>query len=241
MSLESDLLDDDYDVFESALRRAVRSGPSGERKLLDALAVVRDDEVAAGLVAALGEADGPEGVAALREIFTRPEDPLGLRTNAVLALAKRQGPAASDVLFACLGDADEDVRSMAMIAFASTGDDRGRAEVLERLRGVLDGRPSPAPYEMDDRTLVIHSDVLPAVCYLARHAAVSWERQEPVVRLLRSHWDRLFAAEQRWLSVHWPACDPAQPEVFGELNPTWFADWVSAPMLDALYLEGADL
>jgi biotin carboxyl carrier protein len=179
MSLDSDLVDDDYDVFQSALRRAVRSGASGERKLLDALAVVRDDEQAAGLVAAVGEADGPDGVAALREIFTRPDDPLGMRTNAVLALAKRQGVAASDVLVTWIGDADEDVRRMAMIALASAGDDRGTGEVLRRLQRVLDGRPSPAPYEMNDRTLVIHSDVLPAVCYLARHAAVSWEKQQP--------------------------------------------------------------
>jgi hypothetical protein len=35
------------------------------------------------------------------------------------------------------------------------------------------------------------------------------------------------------------ACDPAHPESFTKLDPTWFADWVSAPMFDALYLEDA--
>ena len=238
MNLEVGLLDEDEDVFETALLAAVHAGPSGERSLLNALRSTRTEDRATGLVAALGEADGPDGVEALRAIVAQPVDPLELRTTAVVALTKRQGAAASDVLLGCLVDPDPSMPGYALMGLASVGDDRAWREVLEWLRSTLNDRQANHPHDFDDRTLVAQSDIVAAVSYLAQHAAESWDRQQPVVHLLRLRWDRLRGAEQRWLTVSWPACDPSQPQVFTELEPTWFADWISEPLFDALFREG---
>ena len=240
MNLEVGLLDEDEDAFEAALVAAVHAGPSGERSLLNALRSTGTEDRAAGLVAALGEAEGPDGVAALRAIVAQPVDPLEVRTTAVVALTKRQGAAASDVLLGCLVDPDRLMPGYALMGLASVGDDRAWHEVLEWLRGTLNDREANPPHDFDDRTLVAQSDIVAAVSYLARHAAESWDMQQPVIHMLRLRWDRLRGAEQRWLSANWPACDPSQPESFTALDPTWFADWISEPLFEALFVEGVD-
>ncbi|WP_433825922.1 hypothetical protein ACQP2E_27910 [Actinoplanes sp. CA-015351] len=240
MSVESDLLSEDEDTFEAALVAAVASGASGERKLLDALGAAQDENHAAGIVSALGEVDGPDGPAVLREIIAQPADPLEVRTTALVALTKREGVAASGVLLGCLTDGDPHMPGYALMGLASVGDDRARGEVLGWLRHTLEGRPANPEHDFDDRTLVAQSDIVAAVSYLARHSAASWEKQEPVVRLLRSRWDRLRGAEQRWLTVNWSACDPAHPETVTALDPTWFADWISEPLFEVLYAEDAE-
>jgi hypothetical protein len=58
--------------------------------------------------------------------------------------------------------------------------------------------------------------------------------------MLRSRWNRLRGAEQRWLTVTWSACDPAHPASFTDLDPAWFADWISESLFEALYLEDAE-
>ncbi|MFI7547362.1 HEAT repeat domain-containing protein [Actinoplanes sp. NPDC049599] len=240
MNLEIDLLSADEDVFEAALVAAVKSGATGERKLLDALSSARDEERAAGIVSALGEAEGPDGVAVLRGIVAQPADPLEVRTTAIVALTKRQGVEASDVLLGCLIDWDDLMPGYALLGLASVGDDRAWPEVLQWLRQTLDSREPNPQHDFADRTLVAQSDIVAAVAYLARHAAGSWEKQQPVVQLLRSRWNRLRGAEQRWLTVNWSACDPAHPDSCTDLDPAWFADWISEPLFEALYLEDAE-
>jgi HEAT repeat protein len=240
VNIEIGLLDEDEDAFEAALVAAVQAGPSGERSLLNVLRSTRDEERAAGLVSALGEADGPDGVAVLRRIVAQSADPLEVRTTAVVALTKRQGVAASDVLLGCLVDSDRLMPGYALMGLACVGDDRAWHEVLELLRRTLNDREAYPPHDFDDRTLVVQSDIVAAVSYLARHAGESWDRQRPVVHLLRSRWDRLRGAEQRWLSANWPACDPSQPESLTALDPTWFADWIGEPLFEALFMQGAD-
>jgi hypothetical protein len=243
VDLDFDLLSDDGDVLEAALVAAVKAGTPGERRLLDTLRLAQDERHAAGIVSALGEAEGPDGVAVLREIIAQPEDPLEVRTTALVALTKRQGVAASDVLLACLSDWDRFMPGYALMGLASIGDDRAWSEVVQWLRRSLDSMKPNPEYDLDDRTLAGQSDTAAAVSYLARHAAGGWERQRPVTQLLRSRWDRLCGAEQRWLTVTWAACDPSHPESFTELDPTGFADWISAPLFGALYLNdaGSDL
>ncbi|WP_250009799.1 HEAT repeat domain-containing protein [Actinoplanes sp. M2I2] len=231
------LLSEDEDAFQAALIEAVRSGASGERELLAALGSVQDEDQAAGIVSALGEAQGPGGVAALREIIAEPDDPLEVRTTAVVALTKRQGVEATDVLRACLNDRDRHMLGYALKGLASVGDDRAWSDVLEWLRQYLDEQPPNPEHDLEDRVLVAQSRAVPAAAYLARHSASDWERQRPVVALLRSRWNRLRGAEQRWLTAHWPASDPALPESFTQLDATWFADWVSRPLYKALYLN----
>ncbi|WP_250006544.1 HEAT repeat domain-containing protein [Actinoplanes sp. M2I2] len=232
-----DLLSEDESIFQAALAEAVRSGASGERQLLDALGSVQDEDQAAGIVSALGEAEGPGGVAALREIIAETDDPLEIRTTAVVALTKRQGVEASDVLRAGLTDEDPDLPGYALMGLAGTGDDRAWSDVLEWLRLFLDSQEPDPEHDFEDRVLVAQSDVVAAVAYLARHSVSDGERQQVVVALLRSRWNRLRGAEQRWLTAHWPAGDPAQPESFTRLDATWFADWISMPLFAALYLD----
>lgn len=227
----------DEEAFEAALVGAVRSGASGERELIGALASARDEDRATGIVSALGEADGPDGVAVLRNIIARPVDPLGLRTTALVALAKRQGPAASDVLRVCLLEEDQATAAYALVGLAGVGDDRAWPEVFRWLSQALDElEPDPDPdHDFDDRTLAAQSDIAAAIAYLARHSASDRGKQQPVVALLRSRWNRLRGAEQRWLTVHWPASDPAQAESFTVLDATWIADWISGPVFEAIY------
>ncbi len=124
---------------------------------------------------------------------------------------------------------------------ASVSDDRAWDEVLVRLVRELDGLPAHPEHDYDDRAMVTQSTVVAAVSYLGRHAAARWDRQQPVVRLLRSRWERLAGAEQRWLDTCWPACDPSRPEEFMKLDATWFADWISCPMFNAIFLDDANV
>jgi hypothetical protein len=76
-------------------------GPTGEARLvqmLDSLAGAK--KVMA--VAALGDAQGDQGSAALRGLLAVPQRSVDLRCAALLALAKRDGADASDVLAAHL-------------------------------------------------------------------------------------------------------------------------------------------
>jgi hypothetical protein len=154
VKLEVGLSDEDEDAFEAALVAAVRAGPSGERSLLNALRSTGTGDRAAGFVAALGEAEGPDGVAALRGIVAQPVDPLEVRTTAVVALTKRQGVAASDVLLGCLVARIASCRDMPLMGLASVGDDRAWHEVLEWLRGTLNDREANPPHDFVDRTSV---------------------------------------------------------------------------------------
>ncbi|MET8148834.1 hypothetical protein, partial [Actinoplanes sp. NPDC005259] len=202
---------------------------------LAALAATSKEDRFSDLVAALGEADGPDGSAVLGDIALRPGMSAGVRRCALIALAKRAGVAATDVYARALADPDDEVRGGALLVLASAGDDRARAAVLAELRRLLE-LSSPHPLlDMQEHALSSLSKTLSAVCYLGRHAAGSETRQRAVTALVRPRWDRLYGAEQRWLTAYWPACDPARPEAFNELDPTWLADWVSRPLFNARF------
>nr|BFE72804.1 hypothetical protein GCM10020092_061050 [Actinoplanes digitatis] len=161
----------DHDAFEAALTGAVGAGAPGERALLAALAATSDEERFCGLVAALGEADGPDGSAVLGDIALRPGMSAAVRLCALIALAKRAGVAATDVYARALADPDDEVRGDALLALASAGDDRAQRLVLAELRRRLEVRSRIPLFDMDERALSFQSKILSAVCYLGRHAA----------------------------------------------------------------------
>jgi HEAT repeat protein len=231
------LLSPDEDQFESALVDAVNAGPPGERRLIDAFTASPggpDDEQRGRILGAIGEADGPGGVAVLRAAIVGEDDPY-LREVAVQALAKREGVAATGRMVAALTDMDENVREAAVRSLAAAGDDRGWQAVSELLRSYLEGLSDDPLGDLGAVTL--QSSVLPALCYLGRHAAAEPGRAETAAGLVRASWRRLYPAEQRWLTENWPACDPAHPLAATVPDPTWLADWASHPFFDAFYLR----
>jgi hypothetical protein len=107
-------------------------GPTGEAHLvpmLDSLAGAK--KVMA--VAALGDAQGDQGSAALRGLLAVPQRSVDLRCAALLALAKRDGADASDVLAAHLTHTPAAVPQYAIIGLAAVGDDRAWSAVHQIL------------------------------------------------------------------------------------------------------------
>ncbi|WP_426513247.1 hypothetical protein ACPPVO_23065 [Dactylosporangium sp. McL0621] len=98
--------------------------------MLDTLTV--SDKIT--VVAALGDAHGGRGPAALRSLLAVLQRSVDLRCAALLALAKREGAAASDVLAAHLTQVPARVRDYAVIALAGVGDGRAWAQVRTILR-----------------------------------------------------------------------------------------------------------
>jgi hypothetical protein len=117
-------------------------GPSGEARLVGMLGSLRGfDQVM--VVAALGDAQDDEGIPALRSLLAAPQRSVDLRCAALLALAKRAGAEASDVLAAHLSRVPAAVADYAVIGLAGVGDDRAWSQVHTKLRRQLD-RPPPA-------------------------------------------------------------------------------------------------
>jgi hypothetical protein len=125
--------------FEVTVKDAVMEGPPGEARLvamLDSLAGASKVLV----VAVLGDAQGDQGPTALRSLLAAPQRSIDLRCAALLALAKREGAAASDVLAAHLTHAPAAVRDYAIISLAAVGDDRAWSQVHTILQRDLDRR-----------------------------------------------------------------------------------------------------
>jgi hypothetical protein len=227
----------DDDEFESALADAVNAGPPGERRLIEAFAAWPSDpdgERRGWILGAIGEADGPDGVALLGASIAESDDPY-LREVAVRAFAKREGVAATGLMVATLGDEDKSVREAAVASLAVAGDGRGWQPVWDLLWYHLDELPDGPLGDLG--ALALQSSVVPALCYLGRHAGAKPGRAEAVAKLMRAFWPRLYPAEQRWLAENWPACDPARPLDANVPDPVWLADWASDPMFSALYLR----
>jgi len=143
-----------------------------------------------------------------------PQRSVDLRCAALLALAKREGAAASDILTAHLGGVPAAVRAYAVIGLAGVGDDRAWFKVHTILRRQLK-RPAPA-----DQPRLQQFQVLMAIAYVARHLNGSpTERIPLLVATLRSRFDRLYQVEQEWLSEHWPGIAPHGPHPDRVLPP----------------------
>lgn len=220
--------------FEETVKDAVMEGPTGEARLvgmIDSLAGAA--KVLA--VAALGDAQGDQGPAALRRLLAVTNRSVDLQCAALLALAKREGTAASEVLAAHLTHASAAVRDYAIISLAAVGDDRAWPQVHMILRQDLD-RPPPTAQPQQLIPGLKQFKLLTAVTYLVRHLAIApADRIPQLVSTLRSRFDRLYVVEQDWLSTHWPGIDPAgpAPDRINPPDPQPFRDWVSATRLFA--------
>jgi hypothetical protein len=218
--------------FEAVVKDAVMEGPSGEARLvrmLDALA--GPNKVMA--VAALGDAQGDQGMGALRGLLAVPQRSVDLRCAALLALAKREGAAASDVLAAHLTRVPGAVRDYAVLGLAAVGDDRAWSQVYTILRRELD---RPAPTFQPQRLMpgLKQFKVLTTVTYLVRHLSTSpADRIPQLVDTLRSRFTRLYVVEQDWLRTHWSGIGPdgTDPVRIDAPDPEPFRAWVADTQL----------
>lgn len=196
-------------VFDPAVGEAVAAG--AEEELLEAL------RGAAGftrvvLAAALGDLRRPGPADALLRELVRTAGPRtqDLRSAALVALAKRLGPAATDDFREALSTKDGGVRGYALACLAAVGDDRAWPDVLVWLRTARPAR------------VFGHTPLACAVIYLARGLeARGAEDRQALVALLRRRWSVLVqdgAASE--LDNWWPEVapdGPAEPGPPGEL------------------------
>lgn len=186
------------ETFQSAARTAVSLDPDGDRLLAEATALPGWRGVYAA--AALGESRGPVGEQALRALIAhRGPRTSDLRSAATLALAKRSGTAASDVLAEVLDDKDSSVRNYALICLAAVGDSRAWEAALVRLNSMLSRQPMR---EGEPSSTVM------AVIYLARHAVDDEARLRRVVETLHKHWRRIGDEDRAWIETYWPGAHP---------------------------------
>ena len=172
------------------------------------------------VAAALGDTRGPAGSAALRKAFsatmergsvagrsTWPQE-RDLICACVIALARRDGPAATDVYLAASGHTNAVVRTYGVSALAPVGDDRAWDAVLARLEDILHRKTSP-----DGRRWEEAAD---AIQYLARHSPAGSERAVRLVTLLRNRWRNL--ADPGLVEQWWPGIRPGgqQPETIDQ-------------------------
>jgi hypothetical protein len=179
-------------------------------------------------VVALGDTRGPDGSAALRAVYgaalgkyatasrsTRAEY-RDLLCACIVALAKRDGSAATDVYATAASHANPAVREYAMAALAVVGDDRSWDEILAHLDAMLKRKVNPT---------TSHSrrweEGCGAIEYLARHSATASARAVRLVTLLRARWRNLADPElvERW----WPGIQPGGPPPEGIDLPGWTA------------------
>ena len=134
------------------------------------------------ITASLGESGtGPDGSAAVRAQFSDAMTALATATKsarsgwrdlacaAVIALARRDGLAATDIYLTAAASASADVRDYGLTVLVAEGDDRAWDPVLATVSEILGGkRISYGRWR----------DMLHAVQYLARHAARGTDRAE---------------------------------------------------------------
>jgi hypothetical protein len=203
-------------AFLDAVRAAVMEGPAGEAELVRALAdLPRSARVL--VIAALGDAQGGLGSAALRAVLAEPGASRDMRCAALLALVKRCGEDASQDLAQALTSRDGPVKDYAMLGLAGAGDDRAWESAFARLRQQLRRRAgAPSPYPQG--AMPGQSPVATTICYLAQHLAVG-DRRERLLREVRGQWGRLADTERAWLTEMWPDCAPEGPDEAAVLRP----------------------
>ncbi len=205
-------LAEQHESFEALLAAAASASDADERLagMLETPGLDRFGQIL--VVAALGDVSaGQAGSEALRRVFetatgefaqaskaTKPEY-RDLISACVAALAKRDGPAATDVYVVALRLADAIVRDYAMSALAVAGDDRAWDEVIASLDEMLRRKISPRGWRWREACRAIE--------YLARHSTQASGRARRLVGLLRDHWHNL--ADPGLISRWWPGIEPA--------------------------------
>ena len=187
--------DERAELFDADLAAAI-AAPDSDHALITLLSRPRLDGAERVLIiAALGESGtGPDGSAAVRAQFGRAMSELATaakdtqadwRDNAcaaVIALARRDGPAATDVCLAAIASANPSVRHYGLDALAVEGDDRGWDFMVAFISEILNHKTISAAR---------WGELIKAVEYLARLAGHGSARAEQLITLLRAHWAKL--------------------------------------------------
>jgi hypothetical protein len=192
------------------------------------------------IVAALGESGtGPEGSAAVRAQFSDTLARLaaasqGARSEwcdlacaTVIALARRDGPAGTDVYLTAAASASWAVRHYGLMALAAEGDDRAWDPMLVTVNEML-GRKRIG--------WGLWHEMVQAVEYLARHAAPGTSRAEQLISLLRANWGTL-ARPPRKLIRRGPYAGPVTREAV-RLEERWPGIQPDGPPAQAIDLPG---
>lgn len=189
------------------------------------------------IIAALGESGtGPDGSAAVRAQFSHAMRELATaakhtqanwRDNvcaAVIALARRDGPAATDVCLAAVASTNPSVRHYGLDALAFEGDDRGWDTMVAFTSDILSRKTI---------TVTRWTELIKAVEYLARHAGHGSARAEQLIKLLRAHWAKLASPPQIEEKRGYPTYTHARPATrLEELWPGIQPDGPPAAMID---------
>lgn len=154
----------------------------------------------------------PAGSAALRAVFTDASAKYEVASKstrsafrdlmcaAVTALAKRDGPAATDIFIAAANASNPYIRDYGMSALAPVGDDTAWDQIFARLSEILERKlKSPS---------LLWDEACRAIEYLARHAPQGSDRAIRVITLLRQHWRNLGYSDliEQW----WPGIGSEQ-------------------------------
>jgi hypothetical protein len=199
------------DRFDAELAQA-KSATDADRRLAAMLADSATDRWhRVSIAAELGDIPrGPTGTAALRSTYkAATENSASSSADAkaascdlicacVIALAKREGPAATDVYAAAASSATATIREYGMSALAPVGDDRAWGQVMSRLDEMLGRQISPRGLRWREACL--------AVEYLARHAPQGSERATQLITLIRDRWRNL--GDQDLIDRWWPGIGP---------------------------------
>ena len=100
----------------------------------------------------------------------------------MIALARRDGPAATDVYLEAIASTNPIVRDYGLDALAFEGDDRGWNSMVAFISEIL-GRKTISATRWNE--------LIMAVEYLARHATLGSARAEQLITLLRARWPKL--------------------------------------------------
>jgi HEAT repeat protein len=162
------------------------------------------------VAAALGGTRGPAGSAAVRKTLDtawekypraskshRPWE-RDLICTCVIALARRDGSAATDVYVSAALHENTNVRRYGLYALAAVGDDRAWETIMTQLAEILKRKITPDGPRSDEAST--------AAEYLARHSPQGSERAIRLITLLREQWRNLGDPDllERW----WPGIEP---------------------------------
>jgi hypothetical protein len=205
------------DRFRAALAAAAKAADADQRlaTMLADPALDRSEQI--NVAVALGETHGSAGSAALRQAFSTAMADMesaskstrswyrDLVCASLVALARRERPAATDIYLAAVNSPNTIVRDYGMLALAPFGDDRAWEQILARLSQILQRKINPKGMS--------GGEAFNAIEYLARHAGLSSDRAVRLVTLLRNRW-RQFADDTRLakrIERCWPGIQPGGP------------------------------
>jgi hypothetical protein len=201
-------------IFEAQVAAAAAADDSDQRLAAILADPAADRWLQLRTVAALGDAPrGPAGTTALRSIYEIATREYATARNAarseycdlacasVWALAKRDGPAATDIYAAAARSASTAIRDYGMSFLALVGEDSAWDQVMVRLADILRREIDPCGMRWREACHGIE--------YLARHAAQDPDRAARLVGLIRERWRNL--GDQDLIGRWWPGIDPDGP------------------------------